>query len=232
MLSSAAKGGLSQTEITSWVFSIYVVGGLLSIILSFYYKQPIAVAFSIPGAIIVGTALANHSYTDVLGAYLITGFFIFLLGITGVVSVIMEKLPMSIMMGMVSGVLLPFGINIITAVNDDLIVNGPIFLTFLLLSFLSKRLRKIPPIIGAIVVAVVMYGLLRPISLEKLNFAVALPQSYLPSFQFGSIGEIVIPLLITVIAIQNAQGIGVLQSTGFNPPSSSNDKLEWDRFYY
>lgn len=224
VLSSASKGQLSQPELSSWVFSIYIIGGLLSIILSLYYKQPIAVAFSIPGAIIVGTALVNHSFQDVIGAYIVTGIIIFVLGVSGVISKIMSILPMPIMMGMVSGVLLPFGVNIITSIKDDYIINGAIFFTFLVFTFFSNNLKKFPPIIGAMIVAGVLYSIFRPISLEGVTFSVANPQIYAPSFRFASIGEVVVPLLLTVIAIQNAQGIGVLKSMKFEPPVDAMTK--------
>ncbi len=122
------------------------------------------------------------------------------------------------MMGMVSGVLLPFGVNIITALKDDFLINGAIFLTFLIMTFFSNSLKKFPPIIAAMIVAAVLYSIFRPISLIEVTLSVAEPQIYIPSFRLATIGEVVIPLLITVIAIQNAQGIGILKSMQFDPP--------------
>ncbi|WP_329955825.1 benzoate/H(+) symporter BenE family transporter [Calidifontibacillus erzurumensis] len=224
VLSSAAKGQLSETELTSWVFSIYVVGGLLSIILSMYYKQPIAVAFTIPGAIIVGSALVHHSFQHIIGAYVITGMIIVLLGLSGIISKIMTFLPMPIMMGMVSGVLLPFGIHIIEAIKEDPFIHGAIFATYLVLTFFSNSLKKFPPIIGAMLAAAILYSLFRPITIEGITFAVAVPKLFAPSFNLATIGEVVVPLLLTVIAIQNAQGIGVLKSMNFNPPVNAMTK--------
>ena len=102
---------------------------------------------------------------------------------------------MPIMMGMVSGVLLPFGVNIITSIKDDYIINGAIFLLFLVLTFISNNLKKFPPIIGAMIFAAVLYSIFRPISLEGVTFSVADPQIYTPSFRMATIGEVVIPLL-------------------------------------
>ncbi len=60
ILQSAAQGQLQPEATSSWVFAVYATGGALTIMLSVLYKQPIAVAFSIPGAVLVGTSLSNH----------------------------------------------------------------------------------------------------------------------------------------------------------------------------
>jgi benzoate membrane transport protein len=62
VLQSAAKGNLSIAATSSWIFSIYFIGGVLTVLLSLYYRQPVAFAFSIPGAVLVGTSLARHPF--------------------------------------------------------------------------------------------------------------------------------------------------------------------------
>ena len=48
--------GFTTAETVSWIFGIYVFGGLLGAIMSLYYKMPISGAFSIPGATLMGTS--------------------------------------------------------------------------------------------------------------------------------------------------------------------------------
>lgn len=218
VLQSAAQGNLPTSTTTSWVFSIYFFGGLLTILLSIYYRQPIAVAFSIPGAVLVGSALAQHSFSEVVGAYLVTGILILILGLLGVIKKIMSILPMPIMMGMVSGVLLPFGVNIILSLTENPILNGITLFVFIIISFFGQLARRFPPILAAIVVSFFLLYFLDLGQFSTLSLSVATPQIFMPEFSLASLGEIVIPLAITVIAIQNAQGIGVLSSVGFQPP--------------
>lgn len=224
VLQSAAKGELGASEISSWIFSIYFVGGLLSILLSIHYRQPIAVAFSIPGAVLVGTTLAQHSFSEVIGAYLVTGVFILILGVTGVVGRLMDILPMPIMMGMVSGVLLPFGTDIFTSVLQNPVLNGGTLAVFLLISFFQRIAKLVPPVLGAILAAVILLSILDLADLSGLAFSLASPQWFTPAYDGAAIGELVIPLALTVIAIQNAQGIGVLRSMGYSPPVNAMTK--------
>jgi benzoate membrane transport protein len=218
VLNAAAQGDLPDEVTISWVFSIYFIGGLLTILLSLLYRQPIAFAFSIPGAVLVGTTLSIHSLNDVIGVYIITGVLILFLGLSGTIEKMMRFLPMPIMMGMVSGVLLPFGIGIITAISDNVILNGVIFISFLIFSISSGLLKNIPPIVGTMIVAAIFVTLFGELTSAPLNFSVAKPMFIPPSLDIGAISELAIPLLLTVIAIQNAQGIGVMKSLDYEPP--------------
>lgn len=218
VLNAASIGNLPHSVIISWVFSIYVVGGLLTVILSIFYKIPIAFAFTIPGAILVGTALMHHSFNDVLGAYIVTGMLLILITLTKSTTLFMKLIPLPIMLGMVSGVLLPFGINIFTSVTESPFLNGLALTTFILLS-LSDRLGKVmPPILGAIIIAFIIMLSKQTLQFQDITFIWTMPEFYLPTFNIKTISELVIPLLITVIAIQNGQGIAILNMSGYKAP--------------
>ncbi|MFC4767760.1 benzoate/H(+) symporter BenE family transporter [Effusibacillus consociatus] len=218
VLQSAEKGNLAVDVTSSWIFSIYCVGGILSLLLSIYYRQPIAVAFSIPGAVLVGSTLSQHTFPEVVGAYIITGILILILGLLGVINRVMKILPMPIMMGMVSGVLLPFGTDIFVSVLENPLLNGIILFVFLLISLFDRLSKKFPPILGAILAAIILLTGLDLVHLNEVSLSVAKPQWFRPDYNLAVIGELVFPLALTVIAIQNAQGIGVLKSMDYHPP--------------
>src|SRR5690625_450783 len=221
VLSSADLGNLPDPAIISWVFSIYVVGGATTIILSIHYKQPIAFAYTIPGAVLIGTSLMNHSFTDILGAYVLTGILLLIIAVTKTTTLFMKSIPLPIKLGMVSEVLLPFGIDILMYVTALPVVNGLALTAFAMLTFYKPLGRIIPPIIGAIIVACVMLMATNSLQLNDLSYTMSLPTFYVPTFHLGTISELVIPLLITVIAIQNAQGIAILENIGYQPPVES-----------
>ncbi|WP_019121867.1 benzoate/H(+) symporter BenE family transporter [Brevibacillus massiliensis] len=218
VLQSAAKGNVTLDVTISWIFSIYVVGGILTLGMSLYYRQPIPVAFSIPGAVLVGSSLMQHTFAEVVGAYFITGVLVVILGVTGIVKRIMKILPMPIMMGMVSGVLLPFGIDIITSTVEAPLLNGAVLAVYFLLAGFPLLAKRFPPLLAALLAAFLLLYLSGMLQANGAAFALARPQVFLPSFDLGAIGELVIPLTLTVIAIQNAQGIGLLGTSGYLPP--------------
>ena len=131
-IAASEAAGFTTAETVSWIFGIYVFGGLLGAIMSLYYKLPISGAFSIPGATLMGTALAGYSFQEAAGAFVIAGVIVLLLGVTGLIGKVMRWLPLPIVMGMIGGCMLKFGTQIVTGINTLPIVCGLAVLAFLL----------------------------------------------------------------------------------------------------
>jgi benzoate membrane transport protein len=125
----------------------------------------------------------------------------------------MEAVPMPIVMAMVAGVFLRFGVDLVHAFRDDLWVAAPMTLAFILL---SVRETRVPPLIGALVVGALCIAYRFKPAGEL--FAFASPNFYAPAFSWAAMVELVIPLAITVLAVQNGQGIAILASNGHPPP--------------
>ena len=106
ILSVGTRGGLTSAELASWVFGVFVVNGLLSLVMSWRYQMPLAFGWTIPGTVLVGPALQHLPFSAVIGAFYATSLLILLLGLSGFVKRLMSALPMPIVMGMVAGVFL------------------------------------------------------------------------------------------------------------------------------
>lgn len=119
LLSVAEQGNLPPEITVSWIFIGLLVGGATSWLLSLYYRQPLTVAITIPGMVLVGTALSHITFPEVIGAYLVTGCLLILVALSGKIRPVMEWFPLPIAMGMVAGIFLPFGLKIITAWASD-----------------------------------------------------------------------------------------------------------------
>jgi len=53
---------------------------------------------------------------------------------------------------------------------------------------------------------------------QTFSFSLVRPHLYLPTMSIKAIVELVIPLTITVVVIQNAQGLAILKEAGYEPP--------------
>mgnify|MGYP005843390883 CR=1 FL=1 len=217
-VNAAKQGNLSAAELNSWIFALYFFGGVLTLILALYYRQPIPAAGTIAGGVLVGVALKHLSFSEAIGAYLLTGTFLTLLGFTGLVKKGMELLPMPIMMGMVAGVLLPFGVGIMVSLEKTPVVSGAAFLAFIAVSLVKPIARRFPPVLGAIAVGLAATAVAGEASWQSLSLRLAEPIVFVPTFTLPAALELVIPLAVTVVAIQNAQGIGILVNEGYRPP--------------
>jgi benzoate membrane transport protein len=219
ILSVGARGRLTEADIASWIFAAFFINGLLSFAFTLAYRQPLVFLWSIPGAVLLGPALGHLTFEQCIGAFLVTGVLLLVLGLSGWVRRAMDAIPMPIVMAMVAGVFLRFGLDLVRAFRDGLWIALPMTAAFLLLT-LEKRISKfVPPLIGALVVGGIMVWLLGAFRAPAgALFAVASPNLYKPVLSLPAIVELVIPLAITVLAAQNAQGIAILTASGHKPP--------------
>ena len=155
ILAVGTQGGLTQAELASWVFGVFFLNGMLTVLACWVYRQPLAFFWTIPGTVLVGPALGHLRWPEVVGAFVATGLLMLVLGLTGWVRRVMDLIPMPIVMGMVAGVFLRFGTDLVRALGADVGVAAPMVLVFLLLSARPALGRWVPPIIGALVVGAV-----------------------------------------------------------------------------
>lgn len=219
ILAVGTGGGLSDAQLASWIFGAFVVNGLITLVMTWAYRQPLCLLWTIPGTVLVGPALKHMSFAEAIGAYYGASLLILLLGATGLAKRTLQWLPMPIVMGMVAGVFLRFGLDVVRALHSDFVVAGPMLLAFLVLSVFSRLGRYLPPIIGALVIGVAV-----AIASARLDTALVggltliEPLMTRPEFSLNAMIELVLPLTITIVVVQNGQGFAVLTAAGHNPP--------------
>lgn len=221
ILSAGAKGGLSQLDISSWIFAAFAINGVLTIAMSVIYRQPLAFFWTIPGTVLVASALQHLPFTEIIGAYLLTAVLILSLGLTGWVKVIMDRMPMPIVMGMVAGVFLNFGLDWIRSFASDPWLAAAMTIAFFALSIFPAVQKRFPPMIGVLIVGLcvlVASGRTPDMGSMTLTTALAKPQFYAPVFSWPAAFELVIPLTITVAAVYTPQGVALLRNAGHQPP--------------
>lgn len=219
ILSVGTRGNLSPEELASWVFGVFFVNGLVSLLMSWRYTTPLAFGWTIPGTVLVGPALQHLSFPEVIGAFYLTSALVLVLGLSGWVKRVMAALPMPIVMGMVAGVFLRFGLDIVRALQSDVAIAAPMVAVFLLLSANAGWGKRLPPVIGALLVgalAVAVSGRLDAAAVGQLTLAQPVIQA--PVWSFAAMLELVVPLAITVLVVQNGQGVAVLKNAGHEPP--------------
>ena len=235
-ISAAQAAGFSTAETVSWIFGIYVFGGLLGAILALYYKLPISGAYSIPGATLMGTALAGYTFNEAAASFVLAGIIVLILGVTGLIGKVMKWLPLPIVMGMIGGCMLRFGTNIVTGVTTLPIVCGAAVAAFLIV---PRIIKGFPGVLAAMIIgvaAIVLIGLIMSDSAEReiLDKIVNLfsgrsgeaekifipPQFVVPHFNAGLVLSCSVPLAALVVGAENAQAMGVLKTQGYDVPAN------------
>jgi benzoate membrane transport protein len=219
ILAVGTQGRLSQADLASWIFGVFFLNGVLTVLACWLYRQPLAFFWTIPGTVLVGPALGHLRWPQVVGAFVATALLMLLLGVTGWVRRVMRLIPMPIVMGMVAGVFLRFGTDLVHALGSDVVIAAPMVLMFLLLSTWVALGRWMPPIIGALLVGAIAIAVSGRFNAAATTAGwLAAPVLQVPEWSAQAMIELVVPLAITVLVVQNGQGIAVVRTAGHDAP--------------
>ena len=214
------NGGLSETQIGSWIFTGFVVGGVLTTWFSLAYRQPLSFAWTIPGTVLLASALDHLSFAEVIGAYWVTALLIAVIGLSGGVRKAINVIPMPIVLAMVAGIFLQFGLDVVLAFESQAMLAAAMVCAYFVVLLIPGIRNFVPPVVMTLIVGIVV--VLITGSFDSQGDVVQwfnLPAVQGPEFSQQAIFELVIPLAVTVLVAQNAQGFAVLMNTGHKPQS-------------
>jgi benzoate membrane transport protein len=203
-LEVAGQLGLSAQQSSSWIFIIWFGGAITSIALSLYYRLPIPITWTIPGLIYLGTLAGQFSFPELVGANLIAGVAILVLGAFGIGARIMAWLPLPIVMGMFAGSILVYVTRMVAASVEDVLVAGITLASYLTGRFIASP--RMPPMGLAVIVggaAVFAFG---DSATEVISWS--LPDLALPGIDFTLPAFIAIslPMIVLAMGLGNVQG--------------------------
>lgn len=215
-LAVAGQLGLDATETSSWIFIIWFSGALTSVALSIYYRLPIPITWTIPGLIYLGTLAGQFTFAELVGANLMAGVGILLLGLFGIGARIMDWLPLPIIMGMFGGSILVYVTRMVTASVEDVLVAGITLASYLVGRFIADP--RLPPMGLAVIVGGIAVFLFGDTSPEVVSWS--LPDLAVPgmSFSLHAFVAVSLPLIVLAMGLGNVQGLGFLISQGYRVP--------------
>ncbi|MEC7488671.1 MAG: benzoate/H(+) symporter BenE family transporter [Pseudomonadota bacterium] len=207
--------------IAAWLFAAYVLSGVLSISVCYLYRQPLTIGYSMPAVVIVGPALTYFSMPELVGAYIVTGALILLLALTGLIRRVTAALPEPIIMAMVAGVFLPYGLRMIGAFDNSALIAGAMVTGFLAASATPALQRRFPPVLAALAAGTFVVAISGSfVTAGDLTLQMTEPLLFMPVFNATALIELVIPLTVTVVGIHNMQGFAIARNAGYRPPEN------------
>lgn len=212
----AVAAGATPQMMSSWVLALGIGMGVLSISLSWFYRVPVIIAWSTPGAALLATSLTEPALSDVIGAFMFVALLTIVLGVSGWFSRLMKKIPLAIASAMLAGVLLEFGVKAFAGAEQQPYLVGAMVLGYLF----AKRFMPTFAVIGLLLVGVVMSYALGLFAPSEVEFAFAQPYWVTPTFDIGVILGIGLPLFVVTMTAQNMPGVAVLKTSGYDTPIS------------
>ena len=219
ILSVGQQGGLTPAQMSSFVFGVFAINGLLTALMTWAYRAPIALFWTIPGTVLMGPALTHLSYPEIIGAFYATSLLVLVLGWTGLARRALAFIPMPIVMAMVAGLFLKFGMDVVRSLHQDIAIAGTMVVAFFGLMASPALAQRMPPLIGALIVGVLVAlasGQFAPGMASGLQLVQ--PIITAPVFSLSAMTELVIPFAITILLVQNGQGLAVMSQSGHKAP--------------
>jgi benzoate membrane transport protein len=208
--------GLTTAQTSSWIFIVWLTGAVSSIALSLYFRQPIPITWTIPGLIYLGTLAGRFSFAELVGANLVAGVLLLVLGLAGVGGMIMRWLPLPIVMGMFGGSILSYVVRMVEATVDDVAVAGTAVASYLVGRLIGSP--HVPPVGLAVVgggIAVAWVGTVGP---EPLAWVLPDLTMAEMTFSLPAVIAVSLPMIVLAIGLGNVQGLGFLMAQGYSVP--------------
>jgi benzoate membrane transport protein len=217
---AARAAGATPAQTASWLWALGIGMAVTSIGLSLRYRMPVLTAWSTPGAALLITSVAGLPLPQTIGAFVVCGVLIFVVGASGWFERLMQQLPLSLASAMLAGVLLRFGLDAFVSMKTQLLLVGGMFVVFLLLRALLPRYA----VVGAFAVGIGLaaaQGLMGELAMPAtLTAALTRPEFVLPQFSLAALIGVALPLFVVTMASQNVPGVATLKAHGYAPPLS------------
>jgi benzoate membrane transport protein len=220
-LTAAQAMDLSAAETSSWILALYGVPGLLSLILALRYRQPLLVTGNLFFIIFINGLEGQFSFPELIGAAVLAGGGVVVLGVLGLSKRIAGWIPVPIMFGLLAGAVMPFVSNFFTELGDAPVVVGGTLMAYLVSrSVLGTRL---PAILPALVIGLAVTGITGQFGQVADPLSLTMPELTLPSFSLMAILTAT-PVFIVLITLQaNLPAERFLHSQEYDPPETAID---------
>lgn len=222
-LASAEEMGLSAAETASWILALYGLPGLLSLVLTVRYRQPLLLTGNFFVLIFIVSLGNRLSYPELIGASVVAGACVVLLSALNLTGRLAAWIPAPIVLGLLAGAVMSYVSGIFTSLGDaPVLIGGTVLAYFLSLRILGTRLPAILPALVAGLAIATLTG-----QLERVPVRLSLPDPVViaPDFSVQAIATAT-PVLVIIITLQsNLPSMVFLRTHDYHPPERLIDNM-------
>ena len=207
----------TPAQIASWMWALGIGMGLCTVLPSLWWKKPVMVAWSTPGAAVLVTAGAaggisgGFSMAEAVGAFMVSAALITLFGATGWFEKLLSRIPVAIASALLAGVLARFGMQGFAAAQTAL----PLVLLMLAVYLVGKRSVPRYAVVVTLLAGIAYVALRGELAWSTVSFTFTLPVFVMPQFTFAASVSLGIPLFVVTMASQNLPGVAAIRATGY-----------------
>ncbi len=239
---AAQASGADASQVVSWLWALGIGMGAATIGLSLYYRSPILIAWSTPGAALLVTSLGSVSLNEAIAGFIFSSALITVFGLSGWIDRLAKWIPSSLAAAMLAGVLLKFVLGLFGAMEA-----APIVVIVMLIFYVLGRTYwpsfNVPLVF---LVGIALFVAMPVISWVGIDLSLgvhatmdstassmlsvnpdsvhsnslgdwlAYPVWMSPEWSMQALMSVGIPLFIVTMCSQNLPGMAVLRANGFN----------------
>ena len=218
VFSAARALGANDAQVSSWVWAISMGTGGLTLALSLWYRLPVMVAWSTPGAAVLATAAASGGFTlpEAVGAFLICGAAITIAGFSGLFERVMTRIPLALAGALLAGVLSRFALDGVLATRSE-----PLLVMAMLAAYLAgRRWFARYTMVLVLAVGITIAAVTGSLESGAIQWSLARPVFLSPQFSLAAIVSLALPLFVVTMAGQNLPGVAVIRTFDYPVPIS------------
>lgn len=212
-LQAGHAAGVSDSVMSSWIWAISLGAGLSGIWLSWRLKMPVITAWSAPGTALLVTLFPAMPVAEAIGAYLLAGVAIMLIGWSGAFDRLMRHIPPGIAAGMMAGILFQFGAGAFRATASQPLLALAMLAAYLL----GKRAMPRHAVMLVLLTGVLVAFVSGQADVSSVRMAPAQPQWMMPEWSWRSAIGFALPLLLVSLSGQYLPGLAILRLSGYQP---------------
>lgn len=217
VLAGLRQSGATEAQAATGLMATLIAVGSSGIWLAWARRQPISVAWSLPGAaLLITSGESIDGFDKAIGAFLAAGIMMLAAGVFRPLGRAIEAIPSTLANAMLAGILLSLCLAPVEALAVDAALAAPLLATW----WLVGRLHRFAAVPAALLVllALVVWRIGLPPDFAPRAAAALQPNLTLvmPSFDPATIIGIGLPLFVVTMASQNIPGIAILRAHGYD----------------
>lgn len=214
-LTAAESLSLSDREIVGWIMALYGVPGLLTIVFVARYRQPLLLTGNVFLLIFVASLGAEVPWPELVGAAIVAGLIVLVIGPLGVTGRLTRWLPPPIVYGVLAGAVLHFFVDLFTATGDEPLMVGVTLLVYIgARRFLEPRVPALLPALATGIVLAVVLGETGSVPRD----VDLVPSFVAPELSVSGLLTVT-PVMVVLVTVQaNIPSTIFLRKESFEPP--------------
>lgn len=215
-LTTAADLGLDRAETMSWLIAVYGVAGVLSLVLTAWYRQPLLLTGNIFILLFIDRLGVNLAWSELVGAAVVAGVVVLAFGPLGLTEALTRWIPAPIVFGLLAGLVLDFFVRMFDVLEQAPLLVGGTVATYLVARRVTEP--RIPAILPALVTSVVLAATTGNLHAGAITLTMPTLTLTTPDFSAAAVLTAT-PVMVLLITVQaNVPSIVYLRSNDFVPP--------------